>query len=100
MTERTREIGVRRAIGARRRQILSEVLAESSLLALAGGAAGLAAVAVIVRVATDAAGVELVLRASTMAWSLAAAASSGLVAGWYPARRATRIDVVTAIRTE
>ena len=100
VTERTREIGVRRALGARRRQILSEVLAESSLLALAGGAAGLAAVAVITRVATDAAGVELVLRASTMAWSLAAAASSGLVAGWYPARRATRIDVVTAIRTE
>ena len=99
VTERTREIGVRRAIGARRSQILGEVLAESSLLAAAGGAAGLAAVAVIVRV-TDAAGVELVLRASTMGWSLAAAASSGLVAGWYPARRATRIDVVTALRAE
>jgi len=100
VSERTREIGVRRAFGARRRQILSEVLAESSLLALAGGAVGLAAVAVIVRVATDAAGVDLVLRASTMGWSLAAAAASGLAAGWYPARRATQIDPIAALRME
>ncbi len=100
VTERTREIGVRRALGARRRQILGEVLAESSLLALAGGAAGLVIVAALVRAVSSASGFDLDLRASTMAWSLAAAGSSGVVAGWYPARRATRIDVVAAIRTE
>jgi len=100
VTERTREIGVRRALGARRRQVLLEVLAESGLLAIAGGVAGLGAVAVVVRVATDAAGVELVLRTFTLVWSLAAAAASGLAAGWYPARRATHIDVVAAIRAE
>jgi ABC-type antimicrobial peptide transport system permease subunit len=37
---------------------------------------------------------------STVAWSFAASATSGLVAGWYPARRATRTEVITAMRTE
>ncbi len=100
VTERTREIGVRRALGASRRAIASEVLAESSLLAAAGGAVGIGVVALAVRVVSQVALVDLELRFATMAWSIGAAAASGLLAGWYPARRATRIEVVNAIRAE
>ena len=100
VTQRTREIGVRRAVGAARGRITAEVLAESSLIALAGGAAGLAAAQALLALAAAASGLELPIRVSTAAWGLGAAAASGLVAGWYPARRAARIDVIAAIRQE
>jgi putative ABC transport system permease protein len=100
VSERTREIGVRRAIGASRRQILREVLAESSLLSLSGGLAGVVLVSLAVRLVVRVSGVDLELRWSTAAWTLLAAGASGLVAGWYPARRATRVEVVTALRAD
>ena len=99
VTQRTREIGVRRAVGATRKQILAEVLAESVAIAVLGGLAGVAIVYAAVLVASGA-GLDLRLSPTTVAWSLIAAMASGLVAGWFPARRATRIDVVEALRTE
>jgi len=100
VTQRTREIGVRRALGAPRGQIMREVVAESALTAMVGGVGGIAVAMALV--ATLAAVLELPLevRASTVGWSLLASAASGLVAGWYPARRATRLTVVEAIRVE
>ena len=92
VTQRTREIGVRRALGAARRHIIVEVLAESSLIAVAGGAVGLAGAQALLALASGPLDLDLPVRASTMAWSLGAAAASGIVAGWYPARRAARID--------
>jgi putative ABC transport system permease protein len=100
VSQRTREIGVRRALGAPRRQILREVLAESSIVALVGGGLALLFVWAIVDVAAAAVGLPIALRPSTAAWSLFASVASGVAAGWYPARRAVRIDVVTALRTE
>jgi putative ABC transport system permease protein len=100
VTRRTREIGMRRAIGARRSHIIVEVVAESSLMALAGGVVGLLAAQALVAVAAGALGQPLSIRPATVAWSLGAAGVSGLVAGWYPARRAARIDVITATRAE
>ncbi|MCL4849231.1 MAG: ABC transporter permease [Acidobacteria bacterium] len=100
VSQRTREIGVRRAVGASRSQIVREVLAESTLVALAGGAAGLAVVGVVVSVVSGVSGLDLTVRVSTVLWSLVASTASGLLAGWYPARRAVRIDVINAIRVE
>ncbi|MGE5360188.1 MAG: ABC transporter permease [Bacteroidales bacterium] len=100
VTERTREIGVRRALGARRSDITLEVIAESCLVALAGGSVGLAASGFLLWGATAVLALDLSLRPSTAMWSLAAAAVSGLMAGLYPARRATRLDVIAAIRQE
>ena len=100
VTQRTREIGLRRALGARRADIVREVLAESVMLALAGG--GLAAMLVVLAMAaiSPAVPVPLALAPSTLALALAAAASSGIVAGWLPAVRANRLDVIAALRSE
>lgn len=99
VTQRTREIGVRRAVGASRAQILSEILAESVAIAFLGGLGGVLAVYTLVGIANRA-GLDLRLGFSTVAWSLLAACASGLLAGWFPARRATRIVVVDALRAE
>ena len=100
VTERTREIGVRRALGARRRQIMGEVMAEALLMALIGGAIGAAAASGLLALLAGLLDVPLTVQLSTVAFALSASGLSGLVAGWYPARRATRIDVIAAIRSE
>lgn len=100
VTQRTREIGLRRALGARRGDIVGEVLAESTLLALAGGVAGTSVVVLLVTAAQAVAPVPLAISPATLAVALLAAASSGILAGWLPAVRATRLDVIAAIRAE
>ena len=100
VTQRTREIGLRRALGARRGDVIREVLAESILLSVAGGACGAAAVALLVSAVSRVAPVGLSINASSLALTLLAAAGSGLAAGWLPAVRATRLDVINAIRAE
>jgi ABC-type antimicrobial peptide transport system permease subunit len=100
VTQRTREIGVRRALGAPRQQIIREVLAESALVALAGGTVGLLSATLLVSAVAGAVNLPIRVEWTTMVYSLAASAASGIVAGWYPARRAVRLDVIEAIRTE
>lgn len=100
VTTRTREIGVRRALGAGRTQIMQEVLAEAVVVAIAGGAVGALVAWALVSVLASALGVPIAVRGTTLAVALSAAAASGIVAGWYPARRATRLDVIAALRTE
>jgi putative ABC transport system permease protein len=100
VTQKTREIGVRRALGASRAQIMREVVAESLLVSMVGGAAGTMLMAVALSALASAAGLDIVVHRSTVVWALVAAASSGLLAGYYPARRATRIDVIAAVRAE
>jgi putative ABC transport system permease protein len=100
VTDRTREIGVRRAVGARRSSMLIETLAESCLVAVAGGAAGLAFAGVTARVAGSVAGLPLAVEWPVALGSLAAAAASGILAGWYPARRAASLDIIDALRQE
>jgi putative ABC transport system permease protein len=100
VTQRTREIGIRRAIGAARVSILVETLAESSVIAIAGGVTGVMIAAGILSLASSGIGVQLALEWSTLLGSLAAAGLSGIAAGWYPARRAAALDVITALRQE
>jgi putative ABC transport system permease protein len=100
VTQRTREIGVRRALGATRGQIVREVLLESALVALAGGAAGLLAVYGLLAAVQASAGLPLALTPATVLWSVGGAGLSGILAGLYPARRAARIDIIAAVRAE
>jgi putative ABC transport system permease protein len=98
VSERTAEIGLLRALGAGRRQILACFLAEAALLASAGGVVGLAAGWLGVRVLV---GIWPELPAAPPAWAIVAAlalsVAVGLGFGWLPARRATRLDPVAAL---
>jgi putative ABC transport system permease protein len=100
VTQRTREIGVRRAVGARRDQIIKEILAESGLLALGGGVAGVIGAMTLLAAASAVLPITLATSPRTIATALIAAAGSGVIAGWYPALRATRLDVTNALRSE
>jgi putative ABC transport system permease protein len=100
VTTRTREIGVRRALGAPRGQILLEVLAEAIAVATVGGIAGALVAWLLVSLLAGTLGIAVAVRPSTLLLALVSAALSGAAAGWYPARRATRLDVVTALRAE
>jgi ABC-type antimicrobial peptide transport system permease subunit len=100
VTQRTREIGVRRALGARASRIVQEILAESLLLSTAGGAAGALAAWLLLATIEFALDLPLQVEPSTLVLAITAAAGSGLIAAWYPATRAVALDVVTAIRSE
>jgi ABC-type antimicrobial peptide transport system permease subunit len=100
VTQRTRDIGIRRAVGAPRAQILAEVLAESVLTAAIGGVAGLAIALAALAGASAALDLSLAPSWTTVGGALVAAAATGLVAGYFPARKAAHIDIITALRSE
>ncbi|MBI4365157.1 MAG: ABC transporter permease [Candidatus Latescibacteria bacterium] len=100
VTERTREIGIRKALGARRSDLLAQFLSETIVLSFFGGLLGVLAgigISFLIRVATP-------LPASIQPWSVAVslvvASSVGLFFGVYPATRAARLDPIVALRQE
>ncbi|VVE26344.1 macrolide transporter [Pandoraea communis] len=101
VTERTREIGIRRAIGARRQDILRQFLIEAVLVCLMGGAVGVAlSYAIGWLVATFVPQVAVVFSAHTFTAAVACACVIGVVSGWWPARSAARLDPVDALARE
>jgi putative ABC transport system permease protein len=100
VTERTKEIGLRLALGARRSRILTQFVLESVVLSLLGGTLGVlvgGGLAVGARVVLD---VPSTIPAWAVILSLFSASGCGLVFGIYPAARASRLDPVEAMRTE
>jgi putative ABC transport system permease protein len=100
VTERTREIGIRKAVGARRRDVMLQILIEAVLLAIFGGAIGLGLGAAVAQVASAAMEVALPVSAAYIALALIVSTVTGIASGWYPASRASRLDPVEALRAE
>jgi putative ABC transport system permease protein len=97
VTERTREIGIRRAIGANRTMIITQFLIEASVLGIAGGALGILGGTVFNKVII---GAELIMPWLWIGYSLLICVGIGLGAGLYPALRAAHLNVIEALRYE
>ena len=100
VTERTREIGIRMSLGARRRDILAQFLIESTLLTLIGGAIGVAIAAVIAWTASRLTDLPVTLPLWALAAAVIMSCTVGIVFGVFPARRASKLDPIEALRTE
>jgi len=100
VTERTREIGVRMALGARRRRILAQFVIEAVALSLLGGVAGVLLGGALAIGAREVYAIPASIPLWAVVLSLASASGCGLLFGIYPAARASRLDPVEAMRTE
>ncbi len=100
VTERTREIGVRKSLGARESDIMLQFLSESIMTSAAGGVLGLGLGYLVAYLATNFLGATLVVTWPYVFLALFVSASVGIISGWYPARRAARLDPVEALRAE
>ncbi|RYE94285.1 MAG: FtsX-like permease family protein [Myxococcales bacterium] len=100
VTERTREIGVRMAIGAREGDILWQFLIEAVVLSLLGGIAGLALSAGVVRLLSGLVGFEMAVDPTAVTVAMTTSCLIGVVFGFFPARRAARLDPIQALGRE
>jgi putative ABC transport system permease protein len=100
VTERTREIGIRLAIGALERQVLSQFLVEAVVLSLFGGVVGILLGLGLALVATQTLGVPFVVDPGIVVLAFVFSALVGVVFGYFPARRAARLDPIEALRHE
>ncbi|HEY1676810.1 MAG TPA: ABC transporter permease [Candidatus Sulfotelmatobacter sp.] len=100
VTERTREIGIRKALGARQDDVLLQFLIESVILALLGGATGVIGGILFAKVVTAIIGMPSSIKLWAVAAGLIVAAGVGVFFGVYPARKAARLDPIVALRFE
>ena len=100
VTERTREIGIRIAIGARQRDVLTQFLIEALALSVLGGVVGLLLGIIGAVIIANANGFPFVVDPLAVFLAFGVSALVGILFGFYPARRAARMDPITALRTE
>jgi putative ABC transport system permease protein len=100
VTERTREIGVRLAIGALEGEVLLQFLIEAVVLAAAGGLVGVLLALAATVMLSQAMALPFTFNAGINALALAFSAAIGVIFGYFPARRAARMDPIEALRHE
>jgi putative ABC transport system permease protein len=100
VTERTREIGLRMAVGARMRDILRQFLAEAVCLSVVGGIAGIALGVLVSQGLTWRLGWPTMITSSSILIAFAFAGAVGIFFGYYPARKAANLDPIDALRYE
>ncbi|HLP40315.1 MAG TPA: ABC transporter permease [Fibrobacteria bacterium] len=100
VTERTREIGIRLAVGARGRDILMQFLVEAVVISVLGGIIGVVLGVGVSTVLAEAQGWAVKVSPSALFLSFAFSAATGVFFGWYPARKAARLNPIEALRYE
>jgi putative ABC transport system permease protein len=100
VTERTREIGIRLAIGARERDVLLQFLVEAMMMSIMGGVVGILLGLGLSYAATAALGMPYVLSPAMMVVAFVFSGGIGIAFGFFPARRAARLDPIEALRHE
>jgi putative ABC transport system permease protein len=100
VAERTHEIGIRKSLGARRRDILAQFLIESASLSLMGAAAGIALGVGLAEIVTRVTPMPVSVVPWSIGMAVALGAGVGIVSGVYPATRAAQLDPIAALRQE
>src|SRR5262249_3376809 len=100
VTERTREIGIRMAIGARSGDVMSQFLIDAFVLSALGGLVGIALGSLGDFIMSQVNGTTFVLSMQAVLLAFAFSAAVGVVFGFYPAQRAARLDPIVALRTQ
>lgn len=100
VTERTREIGTRLAIGALSRQVMTQFLVEAVLLSLLGGASGVLIGLMLSYLIAGVINIPFLIDFHTIAAAFLFSATVGVVFGYFPARKASRLDPIIALRHE
>jgi len=100
VTERTKEIGLRLAVGARRRDVLLQFLVEAMVMSLIGGGIGVVIGIASARTLTAVLDWPTEISVTTLAMAFGIAAAVGILFGYYPARRASRLDPIDSLRYE
>jgi putative ABC transport system permease protein len=100
VTERTREIGVRMAVGAKTRDVMRQFLAEAIALSLVGGLAGILLGVAVSQTITQSLGWPVAITSASILVAFAFSAAVGIFFGWYPARKAANLDPIEALRYE
>jgi putative ABC transport system permease protein len=100
VTERTREIGIRRSLGARRKHIILQFLTESAVLSAVGGVIGISLAYGLVALGRAATSIPMQTPVSAVILSLAVSTGVGLFFGIYPAMRAAKLDPIEALRAD
>ncbi len=100
VTERTREIGIRKSLGARHGDVMMQILIEAVVLAIMGGGCGVAIGAIVTLLLGRIFELSLHITLGYVILAIGVSSLVGVISGWYPASRAAKLDPVVALRAE